>query len=201
MIMDRWRLSIAAAALVAIGLSSCGEGLGSSSTNGDSPAAPSAAAATAKGGSYEFSAPSGWSGGPAPATEAWSIERIPEGGAPGVAWFFDLTGTEDWVAIGERAVPEAAILKGWVAKLKALHTTDYQKICGRTTVERRTMQLSDEQATIATFNCPDHGSVDAVVSSVHNGYGLLITCHSTNRTVPAERAECQRVLGGLKFTS
>ena len=49
--------------------------------------------------------------------------------------FFDLQGTEDWVAIGEGAVPEASTLKGWVAKLKAIHTTDYQKIRGRTTVD------------------------------------------------------------------
>jgi hypothetical protein len=111
-----------------------------------------------------------------------------------------LQGTDDWVAIGERAVPEASTLKGWLAKLKAIHTTDYQKICGRTTVQTTTMQLSDEPATIATFTCPDYGSVDAVVSSVHHGYGVLITCHSTGRTVAAERGECQRELEGFEFS-
>jgi hypothetical protein len=167
-------------------------GAGSASTSPDS------APVSVKGNAYIFSFPPGWTG--SPSDGPWPVERIPEDGAPGVAFLFDTEGGEDWIAIGERAVPAGTTLKSWSTGLQAVHTTDYQKLCGKTHVEMDSVRVDGKPANIATFKCPNYGSVDAVVSTVSSGYGLLMTCHSVKRTIPVQRRECQRLLDeGFQF--
>jgi hypothetical protein len=183
----------------ALALTSCSQDTTVSQTDAGSASPPhsSGVPVSVTGHSYVFSSPPGWLG--SPSDGPWPVDRIPEDGAPGVAFLFDGQGG-DWIAIGERAVPAASTLTDWNKKLRAVNTTDYQYLCGKTSVKMDTVVVDRRPATMATFKCPAYGSVDAVVSTVNSGFGLLITCHSANRTIPVERRECRRLLEGFEFT-
>jgi hypothetical protein len=116
-----------------------------------------------------------------------------------VALIYDLKSADRYVAIGERKITTTGRLKAWAAQLRSTGTVDYQRICGKTSVQATSVKIDGKAATVDALNCGGPSNVDAVVSTVANGYGLVVTCHSSHEAAAVVQQDCLRSLEKLKF--
>lgn len=174
---------------------------GGCSTTPSPPAGPSTPTAATPvvqvtGASFRLTAPAGW--GAQQGTGTWDVARVPADVPTAGVSLLSGEHYNAFVAIAEHPLGARASLTQWETMLRSSHVTDYAAICGSSTsVQRQSLKVAGVLARLDAFTCPDYQSVDAVVTLVSDGYGLVVTCHPQGEVVSVAVTSCRRWLSGL----